>query len=76
MNGGVGLRQQDHPRKTCATLDEVMFDTLNGVKTSFGQRLIKNAHDPIAIPQQDWGQARHVDNEMLPQNFFTSFSAF
>jgi len=54
MNGGMRFRQKDHPRKSRATFDEVMFHTPDGVKACLRQRLVKNTHDPIAITQKVW----------------------
>ena len=53
MNGGMGFRQKDYPRKSRATLDEVMFHAPDGVKTCPRQRRVQYTHDAIAITQED-----------------------
>ncbi len=76
MNGGMGFRQKDHPRKSRTTLDEVMFHAPDGVKTCQRQRVVKNMHDPLTITQEDRGQPRHVGDQMLSKDFSSCFSKF
>ena len=76
MNGGVGFRQKDHPRKPRAPLDEVMLHAPDGVKTCLRQRLLQYTHDPIAITKEDRGQPCHVRNQMPSKHFSTRFSKF
>ncbi len=76
MNGGMRFRQKDHPRKSRATVDEVMFHTPDGVKACLRQRVVKNTHDPIAITQKVRRQPRHVGDQMPSKDFSTHFSKF
>ena len=76
MNGGMRFRQKDYPRKSRATLDEVMFQTPDGVQASLHQRLLQYTHDPIAITQKGRGQPSHVGDQVPSKDFSTDFSKF
>ena len=69
MNGGMGFLQKDHPRKSRATLDEMMLHASDGVKACLGQRFVQYPHDPISITQEARGQPRHVGDQVVSKDF-------
>ena len=76
MNGGMGFLQKDHPRKSSATLDEMMLHASDGVKACLGQRFVQYPHDPISITQEARGQPRHVGDQVVSKDFSSRFSKF